>query len=442
MDSVSCSDQSHRISHSQSHADSLAAVGRSQQDGKYSLYFILSLKGSAGVDLILHSFRCRKYLTTDMFANHYRPESWIEVSSRPSSSSLSSAADEIITTGLRVQDMRSRRRRRSLRPIAALQRHQQTHAGTSSQEEYEESESESDRVMTSSNEGLPASALRDEWQVGNSLESGESSGNADASDEDYEDDENATAVGVAASTFTPQPNAFSHRPSISSHQHSSIQGYGTSSPSRPPHNSRHSYPLQQTHSPYNAISPSHYVDHDAALRASLSTLLSCAAAARKSKVSTTETQLRPPGAHRIDTTTISIVPETVALGEAATNTRDPESEKGKRKVLATNSQGTSQSRSNSKDRRATKKPRRTMVAQNTYAQEVSPTLLTWVVGAGMLVLVSAISFSAGYVVGRETGHAEAAGFGEVGVEVKRNLTSKGSGLGLRKWTGAAVGVCV
>jgi hypothetical protein len=83
-----------------------------------------------------------------------------------------------------------------------------------------------------------------------------------------------------------------------------------------------------------------------------------------------------------------------------------------------------------------------MVAQNTYAQEVSPTLLTWVVGAGMLVLVSAISFSAGYVVGRETGHAEAAGIREVGVEVKRNLTSKGSGLGLRKWTGAAVGVCV
>jgi hypothetical protein len=60
----------------------------------------------------------------------------------------------------------------------------------------------------------------------------------------------------------------------------------------------------------------------------------------------------------------------------------------------------------------------------------------------MLVLVSAISFSAGYVVGREAGHAETTGIGEVGVEVKRNLASKGSGLGLRRWTGAAVGVSV
>jgi hypothetical protein len=378
------------------------------------------------------------------FANHIRLDSWIEVSSRPSSSSLSSVADEIITTGLRVQDTRHRRRRRSLRPIAALHHHHQTHpgAGTSSQEEYEESESDSDRVMSSSNEGLPISALREEWQIRNGLESRGSSGNADASDEDYEDDENATAVGAATSTFTPQPNAFSPRPSVSSHQHPSLQGYGASPPTRPPTNPRHSYPLQQTHSPYNAISPSHYVDHDAALRASLSTLLSCAAAARKSKEATTDNQVHPSTANRIDTRTIGIVAESVAFGEATTYTRGTENEKGKRKVLATSAQGTSQFRSNSKDRRATKKPRRTMVAQNTYAQEVSPTLLTWVVGAGMLVLVSAISFSAGYVVGRETGHAEAAGIGEVGVEVKRNLTSKGSGLGLRKWTGAAVGVCV
>jgi len=74
--------------------------------------------------------------------------------------------------------------------------------------------------------------------------------------------------------------------------------------------------------------------------------------------------------------------------------------------------------------------------------EVSPTLLTWVVGAGMLVLVSAISFSAGYVTGREVSYAEASGLSE-GSGVRncgKDLATKGSGLGLRRWTGAAASV--
>jgi hypothetical protein len=121
-------------------------------------------------------------------------DSWIEVSSRPSSSSLSSVADEIVTTGLRVQGIPPRRRRRSLRPVAALQRHRQANVGTSSQEEYEESESESDRVMTSSNEALGNSPLRAELPSRNDLPSGASSGNAYASEEASEDDENATAI--------------------------------------------------------------------------------------------------------------------------------------------------------------------------------------------------------------------------------------------------------
>lgn len=67
--------------------------------------------------------------------------------------------------------------------------------------------------------------------------------------------------------------------------------------------------------------------------------------------------------------------------------------------------------------------------------EVSPTLFTWVVSAGVVVLVSAISFSAGYVTGKEAGHAEALGelreAGSCGIE--------GAGRGLRRlrWTDAA-----
>lgn len=72
-------------------------------------------------------------------------------------------------------------------------------------------------------------------------------------------------------------------------------------------------------------------------------------------------------------------------------------------------------------------------------QEVSPTLLTWVVSAGVVVLVSALGFSVGYVIGKEAGHAEAVGMqlhavggeaGRCGKEVTGGL--QGTGLGLRK----------
>lgn len=370
-------------------------------------------------------------------ANRRYSDSWIEVSSRPSSSSLSSVADEIITTGLRVQDPKVRRRRKSLRPVAAVHRFQKANHGTSSAEEYEESESEPDHVMTSSNELGPAPKSKDSWRPNDGHESGTSSGNAYASEEASEDDENATAVGTNKSTFTPQPNAFSSRP-VSSRQHSSLPTSHQYPYSRPQSNPRHSYP-SQAHSPYNVISPSHQADHDAALRASLSTLLSCAAAARKSKLGQTQLEPRFPSTNRVDPTTIGIVPESAIIGSGPVTTlEEMDPDKTKRKVAA---QG-SQSRSNSKERRAAKKPRRTVVANTAMIQDVSPTLLTWVVGASMLVLVGAVSFSAGYAVGRETGQAEAAGIGEIGVEVKRTLASKGSsGIGLRRWaTGAAIGV--
>src|SRR2546423_13344697 len=90
----------------------------------------------------------------------YPTDSWIEVSSQPSSSSVSSAADEIITTGLRVQhDHLNRRRRPRTSGLHQQYGYHQTSIEGSSQEEYEESESESDRVISSSTEGLPTTSL-------------------------------------------------------------------------------------------------------------------------------------------------------------------------------------------------------------------------------------------------------------------------------------------
>lgn len=320
-------------------------------------------------------------------------ESWVEIASQPSSSSLSSIGDEIVTTGLRVQhDPNTRRRRRAVGPSHISLEAQHT---TSSQEEYEESESDEDRVMTSSNEHIiPAGGLpRVEYD-------------ADSDD----DDENATALGRrtdAGPMFTPQPNAFSHPPR---------QGESYF----PPTNSR-PWP------PRPSRQQSYQTDHDAALRASLTTLLSIGAAAArglpKGEVRTARAQ-EPMG--------LRLVPESELMGPNPANTSRPltpstrarsspsissqeAAEKGKRKA--------SQSRPTAEKVRASKK-KRVQVEEDSL---LSPTSLFWAMSAGVVVLV----FGAGFVIGREVGRQEAmAGLngstlvdsGSCGREVARSST--------------------
>ncbi len=389
----------------------------------------------------------------------YTPDSWIEISSRPSSSSLSSATDDVVTTGLRVQyDSTTRRRRRTAPSTLHLNiSTRPPSASGSSQEEYEESESESDRVLNSSNEDIqPSSASSPAFPP----ESGEEG-------EDYGEDENGTVLGINSNLiqqcFTPQPNAFSHPPSSQSRSHDFVPGsyFPSTHPSSRPASQRHSYSTQDrrhTHTPYNIISPSHQADHDAALRDSLSTLLSCAAAARglpKSKQTPTARARPASTTARVDPSTLRMVPESALLGGTAPTSpaRRPSAsttsisscdahtaaatnqDKGKRKAAVV--------RSNSKDRRAVKKPRRVL----NIDESISPTLLTWVVSAGVLVLVSALSFSAGYAVGREAGAVEAgSGWAAAGGEGVRGCGKEvgRSGLGLRRlrWGGGAGAVRV
>jgi hypothetical protein len=321
-------------------------------------------------------------------------ESWVEISSQPSSSSLSSIGDEIVTTGLRVQQDSNTRRRRRVQPGAPSHLNLEARqTSTSSQEEYEESESEEDHIMTSSNEHIiPASRLstvsRPEYDAG--------------SDSD-DDDENATALGRRTDEriFTPQPNAFSHPPS-------SQRAVGPGSYFPPHGNTRQSYPPRTTSRQH---SYNHQADHDAALRASLTTLLSIGAAAarglpKRDQGSNTVTSNEPMG--------LRIVPESELAGPVlptAANISRPLSpstrarsspsissqeaaEKGKRKAT-----GTKQTLEKT---RATKK-KRTQVEEEAL---ISPTFLTWVMSAGVLVLVSVVGFGAGYVIGREVGRQE------------------------------------
>ena len=317
--------------------------------------------------------------------------------------------------------------------------HRITAGGNSSQEEYEESESESDRVMTSSNEAIAPSPLR---QTPQSVASSET-----MSEREDDDDENATAVNYPRSSrreFQPRPNAFSHPNNQQAIRSQSGTLYTPRRNVRPAGQRQHSYPQ---HNPYNAMAPNYQPDHDEALRASLSTLLSAAAAVR-GLPKPGQPRANTPSSTRVDPSSLRMVPESVALGniseEAASSpcsTSSSPSEKSKRKA----SPPIAGARSSSKDRRTVKKARKT----TPMIEEISPTLLTWVVSAGVVVLVSAIGFSAGYVVGKETGHAEAIGqIGTAGSEAGRcgkeaAAGMKGTGLGLRKlrW-GSGAGIRV
>ncbi|PGG95067.1 hypothetical protein AJ79_10287 [Helicocarpus griseus UAMH5409] len=369
----------------------------------------------------------------------YRSEdSWIEVASQPSSSSLSSATanDDIITTGLRVRQQRHNRAARRASASNNVNIHYSRRSPSvpgSSQDEYEESESESDRVLSSSNEGITSRTRPDAVFIHDN--------NSSASEATFssDEDDNSTALGLNPNptVFTPQPNAFSHPPA-SQTQRSRTTSYfanPASTPSNRPgirRNSRSSLrparqARQQQHSPYNMISPSHQADNDAALRASLSTLLSCAAAAR----GLPKNDSQPPTTERPEPSAFRLVSESVALGEETGQERSraavptftnaqgqchtPRSSSSKRAASPATANKARRKASPTRNRSpSSKRARRVSMAQNSPI--ISPTMMTWVISAGVVVLFSAISFSAGYVLGREVGHTEAAqGLGNNGL---------------------------
>ncbi|MCJ1474271.1 hypothetical protein MMC13_002929 [Lambiella insularis] len=379
-----------------------------------------------------------------LYSFDYYTESWIEVSSQPSSSSLSSVATEdAVAAGLRAQHGVNARRRRRLHRSIDVQaqgplpiRPRSTEG--SSQEEYEESESESDRIMSSSNEELHPHFTHEESPPAAPSSTSEKA----ASDED--DDGNSTALGINATepVFTPQPNAFSHPPVSQSSRQAPVPGSyfptpGATTRSTP---QRHSYPSQRTryHTPYNMISPSYQADHDAALRASLSTLLSCAAAARGLPKREQSSRVHPNVAagpsNRIDPSTIRIVSESALLAASPGPTPLPLPRRASfTSSSAPSLPGKGKRKSSSRDRHDTKKKRR---STSTEELLISPTLMTWVVSAGVVVLFSAISFSAGFAYGKEVGRLDVAGGG--GTCAREAGKGYSGGLRRLRWGNASV----
>lgn len=272
------------------------------------------------------------------------------------------------------------------------------------------------------------------------------------SEEESDDDENATALGrptnTAQGSFRPQPNAFSHPPSYMMHRHHSA------SQSHPYHptESRPALPTRsQTRSrraSHNFMSPALQADNDAALRASLTTLLSCAAAAR-GLPKREEASPGPAGTGVMPSSQpmeFRLVPESELMAEGPSGSGGLSFNQAKARQparTASNSSAPSAPRSASSGReqqqqqqglataerskrgtntaqrpaRTTKKRRTSspspagVVSDNDITTPffLSPTMLTWVVSAGVVVLVSVVGFGAGYIIGREVGRQESSG---------------------------------
>ncbi|KAH6660009.1 hypothetical protein BKA67DRAFT_35935 [Truncatella angustata] len=350
------------------------------------------------------------------------PESWIEVSSHPSSSSVSSLGDEIVTTGLRVGSSAYARRRRlhpqSYNHLLAQQQQQQQQqqlaaqvaAGTGSQDEYEESETDSDHVLTSSTENITSTPSPNPTPLRNVYPA-----QTESSDEEDDDDENSTALGSRrpSEPFRPQPNAFTHPPSHLQHRHSTSSAIPQHHP-RPSFSQRSNTRVDRR-SP-NFTSPNYQADNDEALRASLTTLLSCAAAARGLKEDNEKKLGERTAQVGSQPVNLRFVPESELMDPAPrptaqgrvlrsdpspsppTTTRSVTPEKVKRPATPPQSSG--------KSPRATKKKKTNSSPLNAEETLISPTLMTWVMGAGVVVLVSVVGFGAGYVIGREVGRQE------------------------------------
>lgn len=390
------------------------------------------------------------------YTDYCELDSWVEISSQPSSESLSSAGGDVATTGLRVPQDPRRRRRRSLRQNRPsnlnIQHRPFRVGGSSSQEEYEESESESDRVMTSSGE-IPhhASHIIDAPDIGPTQPSSASDESAPPISDYDDDDEDRTAINYPITNdqcFTPQPNAFSHPPSSQS-RNTSQPVPGSYFPAQRPRrysSSRHSLPApndahSSSHLPQNILSPSYNAaaHHEEALRASLTTLLSCAAAARalpKSETKASHTPAPKPQSNKVEPLSLRLVPEselprnsppqfqeptfkpTIRRDSTSTSTSSERLKENKRKA-----------RNSSRERKSLKKARRTA---STEDLQVSPTLLTWVVSAGVVVFLSALSFSAGYSLGKEAGKLEATSLSADGQLKSCAKEASRSGLGLKR----------
>ena len=338
-------------------------------------------------------------------------ESWVEISSQPSSSSLSSIDNEIITTGLRVQplDLRRHRRNTTLGTSTAAQVEAAVRRTTSSQDEYDESSSEDDAGVTSMREELQMRTGRLSPRLQMAGLCAEDVRFPSPSDDDEDDeDEEGTALGIAQpeAIFTPQSRTAEVGATLRSRRETGRDSY---------------FPPQSRAQRFSETA--HRAANDEALRASLTTLLSCAQAARSLP--------KPPyqglsagtrGGNEMQE--FRLLPEAEILGTApppaSTATQPSGQSPSTRPRSSVTASADEKEKSKEKGKsgiqpKTSRKKRASTHVHSTESgaevhqvltQNVSPTLFTWIVSAGVVVFVSVVGFGAGYAMGFEAGKEE------------------------------------
>ncbi|KAG0635160.1 hypothetical protein HOY80DRAFT_467706 [Tuber brumale] len=333
-------------------------------------------------------------------------DSWIEVASHPSDSTYTSSSEEhIITAGLQVSTAR-RRRRSTFRDVKTSHPQtgiaQESEDGPSEDGEAEEEEEEEGEDMGSMINEMPMS----------------SDGYSSPGDEEDDSDDEASASDDA-----PAPRTV----------------FSASSQQRPCQGRSQMALTSRRHGPggLNMFAPNHATDHDEALRASLSTLLSCAAAARGLTKSPPQsqapgqTQAASQQSGRVAVEGIRVVREgnlpSEASGSVGGRSRrgsvdstvgstfsspsppnqppSRDTEEARKKTRRPDKKSKSKTRSRSRRQEASEGGDPTSTLGVSYA--------TLAISAGVIVLLSAITFSAGYAMGREVGKSEGGLLGQI-----------------------------
>lgn len=246
---------------------------------------------------------------------------------------------------------------------------------------------------------------------------------SDEDEEEDEDDEEGTALGIMEpeAMFRPQSRNVGSTPR-GAYREANRDSYF------PPNS--HAQRFGET---------AHRAANDEALRASLTTLLSCAQAARSlPKPACTGPSAANRGGNEMQE--FRLLPEAEVLGTLAPSAPSNQAQTASRPGISTrprsSASASADEREKTKDKRksAIKAGKRKRASTHVHStntgaevhqvltQTVSPTLLTWIVSAGVVVFVSVVGFGAGYAMGFEAGKEEGKLLGcgrEVPIKVRR-----------------------
>lgn len=366
-------------------------------------------------------------------------DSWIEVSSQPSDDTYSSASghERAARGASRLSHRKKRLRRTEIFPG-------NNSSSSKAYDHHADDLSEAEMISSGSVSSLSGLSQHDEHD--SSSAAGEEYDDSSENEVD-EDEDTGTMLGVGQRATASAPPPYAPYPEHSVHEFQrNLQNPSQSFlRHRNPHSGSSSL---RSH-------PATKADHDEALMASLSTLLSCAAAARglpkvaaQQSGSSSSPRVPAMSSSRVQLETLQLVPgqmmsEKTSSDEHRKLPGTPENERSRSrrpsitkspsnefsKSSATHKKRVSPKPSNAVTPRQRSTSPRSRSRLTSALSSADASLLTIAFSAGAVILLSAISFSAGYAMGKEVGKTEAeAALGLMGRNAVKEVQRGGRGL--------------